>query len=356
MIRSDKRRGRTLAVLALGCAVAWGTGCKKEEAVAPVALDAGVAAVAVRDAGSQDAGMVARVKKPLRFSDVTLTKNRYRLDVTYTLTNPGTAQGRGDACLSLHDDQGLVIHQVKLGGITVKGGTSDTFEDRVDVSEAYWKQAQAVLLYTADAYDCSSGVPKMTSERFQLLPSGQPAPAGTPAPQAPGAATAADFAVSNVRVSQEGSSDNYSVSYVVKNLSTRRVSGKGCLRAYVAAGDRYLEEGLVGDFSLRPGGSETVTDTVIFEDDKHWDEVKVLRLFTSPYGCADGADAENAGITFDKPADIHAPVQGVDAEGDEELNPDNNDAVVDVPDEAQDPVDNHGGDEPYSDSPEDTGH
>ncbi|RKG81091.1 hypothetical protein [Corallococcus terminator] len=356
MIRSDKRRGRVIGVLMLGCTMVWGTGCKKEQAVAPVAIDAGMAAVAVRDAGSQDVGMVARVKKPLRFSDVKLATNRYRVDVTYTLTNPGTAQGRGDACLSLHDDQGLVIHQAKLGGITVKGGTSDTFEDRVDVNEAFWKQTRTVLLYTAEAYDCSSGVSKMTSERFQLLPTGQPAPAGTPAPQAPGSSTAADFAVSNIQVSQEGSSDNYSATYVVKNLSTRRVSGRGCLRAYVAAGDRFLEEVRVGDFSLRPSGSETITDTIIFEDDKHWDEVKVLRLFISPYGCADEVDAENAGITFDKPAGIHAPVEGVDADGEVELDPDNNDAVVDVPDEAQDPVDDHGGDEPYSDAPEDTGH
>lgn len=315
MIRSARRCGRALRVLALGCVVAWGPGCKKEEAAASVTPDAGAPAVAVRDVGSQDAGTAAPVKKPLRFSDVRLARKSVLVKVTYTLTNPGTAQGRGDACLSLHDDQGLVIKAMKLGGITVKGSTSDTFEDEVGVSDVYWKQAQRVLLYTTAAYDCSSGAPKATSELFQLLPTGQPAPAGTPEPRAPEASNAEDFTVSNVQVSQKGDSDDYSITYVVKNLSTRRVSGTGCLRAYVTAGTRFLEETPVGDFSLRPGSSETVTDAVVFDDDRHWDEVTALRLFTSPYGCADEADAENAGFAFDKPGEIHAPVEGVDAEG-----------------------------------------
>ena len=227
MIRSDKRCGRALRVLALGCVVVWGPGCKKEEAVASVPPDAGAPALAVRDVGSQDAGTAAPVKKPLRFSDVRLAKKGVRLDVTYTLTNPGTAQGRGDACLSLHDAQGLVIKAMKLGGITVKGSTSDTFEDGVGVSDVYWKQAQTVLLYTAAAYDCSSGAPKATSELFPLLPTGQPAPAGTPEPKAPEPSNAEDFAVSDVRVSQKWDSDDYSIKYEVTKLSTRRVSGPG---------------------------------------------------------------------------------------------------------------------------------
>ena len=89
-------------------------------------------------------------------------------------------------------------------------------------------------------------------------------------------------------------------------------------RRAIAAGEdpRFLEETPVGDFSRPPGGSENVSDAVVFDDDRHWDEVTALRLFTSPYGCADEADAENAGFVFGKPGDIHAPVEGVHAEGD----------------------------------------
>ncbi|RYZ42918.1 MAG: hypothetical protein EOO71_05775 [Myxococcaceae bacterium] len=349
MIRSDKRLGPALVVVLAGSMV-WGTGCKKEEAASPV--DAGVVAVAaVHDAGVPDAGTVAQVKKPLRFSDVTLTKTDDRLTVTYTLTNPGTAQARGDACLSLHDEQGMFIDYERLGGITVKGGTSDTFEDQVRLTEAYWKQARTVLLFTSADGGCPSGITKMTSERFQVLPSGQPAPAGTPAPQAPETSPPVDdLVVSDVQLRQEGISDNYSITYTVKNPSTQRVSGRGCLRGYIATGERFLDEDFVGEFSLRPGGSETLTDTVVFDNDKHWDEVKVLRLYMNHYGCAGVVDAENLGFSFDKPSGIHAPLVGVDAEVEDE--PETDMDSSDEYDTSPPPL----AEDSDSDSPEETGH
>ena len=47
MMRNGKRRVRALGVLVLGCAVAWGPGCKKQEPAAVASLDAGVAPAAV---------------------------------------------------------------------------------------------------------------------------------------------------------------------------------------------------------------------------------------------------------------------------------------------------------------------
>ncbi|TSC22610.1 hypothetical protein [Corallococcus sp. Z5C101001] len=308
MMRAGHRRGHVLGALLLGGAVGGaGTGCKRDAPAASTPLDAGVAAVAVPDAGRQDAGVVEKVAKPLRFSDVALTRSGDDVAVTYTLTNPGTAQGRGDACLSLHDEHGRGIDAVKLGSITVKGETTDTFEDRVRVSRGFWTQARSLLLYTTSAYSCSAGILKPTSEVSRLLPSGQPAPAGTPAFQAPEDATAADFAVSNIRVRQDSEAGEYLITYTVKNLTARRVSGAGCLRAYLTEGGRGVEEDRVGDFSLPPGGSETITDSILFDDERHWDEVQVLRLFTGPYGCATDVSEDNAGTAFNKPADVHAP-------------------------------------------------
>ncbi|MBN8227431.1 hypothetical protein JYK02_07915 [Corallococcus macrosporus] len=318
MMRSDQRRGNALGVLLLGCAVVWGAGCKKEQPQASAPVDAGVVAVAAVDAGVPDAGAVttAKVAKPLRFSDVTLRpQNSITVMVTYTLTNPGTAQGRGDACLSLHDDQGAVIEVKRMGGITVKGGTTDTFEDRVSLGSTSWTQTRTVMLYTAGEYHCSNGVPAATSELLRLLPTGQPAPADAPAPRELQASQVADFEVSNVEVTQAGLSDDYNVTYTVKNVSDHRASGSGCLRAYLGKEDApHLEESPVGDFSLAPGASETVKDSIVFDNDRNWDRVTVLRLFTSPYGCADDADTDNTGFKFTKPESIHAPEEGVEAE------------------------------------------
>ncbi|MCY1041299.1 hypothetical protein OV208_08210 [Corallococcus sp. bb12-1] len=356
MIRSDKRRGPTLAVLALACAAVWGTGCKKEEAVAPaVVVDAGVvAAAAVPDAGAE--GVVAKVSRPLRFSDVKLAHDGERVSVTYTLTNPGTVQGRGDACLWLHDDRGAVIEALRLGAISVKGGTFDTFEDRALVTAAFWKQTRSVRLFTTNKY-CQQRSPEASSELAHLLPTGRPVPEVFPRPRDLETSQPADFEVSNVRLRHDVAAGDYLITYTVKNLGGRRASGMACLRAYADDGcSCHLEESSVGDFSLPPGGSETVTDTILFNKDQHWNQVKVLRLALSESGCADDVDEVNPGFKFDKPEGIQGPAEAVDADGEVELDPDNNDAVVDVPDEPQDPVDDHGGDEPYSDSPEDTGH
>ncbi|WP_375758122.1 hypothetical protein [Corallococcus exercitus] len=315
MTRSDQRRGNALGVLLLGCAAVWGAGCKKEQPPASAPVDAGVVAVAVADAGAPDAGTVAKVVKPLRFSDVTLKFQDNRMAVTYTLTNPGTAQGRGDACLSLHDDQGRVIEVKRMGGITVKGGTTDTFEDKVSLGGTSWKQTRTVMLYTAGEYRCSSGAPVATSELLRLLPTGQPAPADAPPPQPQQDSKATDFEVSGVELTQAGLSDDYTLTYTVKNVSDHRSSGSGCLRAYVGQeGAPHLEESPEGDFSLAPGASETIKDSVIFDNDRNWDRVTVLRLFTSPFGCADDADTDNTGFKFMKPESVHAPEEGVEAE------------------------------------------
>ncbi|GMU03694.1 hypothetical protein KH5H1_78170 [Corallococcus caeni] len=313
MMRSDQRRGNVLGVLLLGCAAVWGAGCKKEQPQASAPVDAGV--VAVADAGVPNAGTVAKVVKPLRFSDVALWPQGTTLMVTYTLTNPGTAQGRGDACLSLLDDQGMVIEVKRMGGITVKGGTTDSFEDKVSLGVTAWKQTRTVMLYTAGDNRCSSGVLSATSELLRLLPTGQPAPADAPAPQALQDSQATDFEVSGVELIQAGLSDDYTLTYTVKNVSGHRAAGSGCLRAYVGPeGAPHLEESPEGDFNLAPGASETIKDFVIFDNDRNWDRVTVLRLFTSPYGCADYADTDNTGFKFMKPASVHAPQEGVESE------------------------------------------
>jgi hypothetical protein len=341
--RSDQRRGPVLGALLLGCLSVWGTGCKKEQPQASAPVDAGVVVVAGVDAGVLQApGPVAKVAKPLRFSDVRLARADDRVAVTYTLTNPGTAQGRGDACLSLHDEQGAAIEVKRLGGITVKGGTTDTFEDTAILGSANWKQARTVMLYTVPEFRCGAGAPVATSELLRLLPTGEPAPANVPAPQVPVDARAADFEVSNVKVSQTGSSADYSVTYTVKNLSDHRAMGSGCLRAYVKGRERHLEESSVGDFSLAPGASATVTDLIIFENDKHWDEVTELRVFSSPYGCSDEADSDNVGFQLAKPADVHAPVEDIEAESSEDDAPVTDMDASDDDSEDSDPSDSAG--------------
>ncbi|WP_147451036.1 hypothetical protein [Corallococcus llansteffanensis] len=350
MMRSGKRRVRAMGVLVLGCAAVWGPGCKKEDpAVTAVSsLDAGVApaAVAVRDAAP-----VAEVRKPLRFSDVTFVYKDDDLKVSYTLANPGTAQGRGEACLWLHDDKGEVIEALKLGVFSLKGGTSDTFQDHATVVRTFWKQARSVRLFTT-ASDCQRSPPQATSELLHVLTTGQPVPAGGPTPRNVEAAKVEDFALSNVELRQDDAGTGYSLTYTVKNVSGRRASGSACLRAYIGEGcPCHLEETPSGGFSLPAGASETITDPVLFDDEKHWDDVKVLRLFATSTGCADAADARNVGFKIDKPAAFGEPRELIDVAGEPELDPDNPDALVDVPDEP--PVEE---DEPYSDSPEETGH
>ncbi|AFE04779.1 hypothetical protein COCOR_02721 [Corallococcus coralloides DSM 2259] len=286
--------------LLLGCAAVWGTGCKKEQPQASAPVDAGVVAAGVPDAGS-----VAKGPRPLRFSNVVLKRQDDTVNVSYTLTNPGTAQGRGDACLMLVDDQNRAIAVSRLGGITVKGGLEDAFEDTVKVADLQWKQARSVMLYSTEygSY-CSTSDLKPISEFLRLLPTGAPAPAGLPVPAQPQDVTSGDFAVSGIRVNQAGSSAGASVTYTVKNVSDHRAAGTGCLRAYAQEGTRALEELEAGEFDLAPNASETRTATLKFADATHWAAVKVLRFFASPYGCVDTEGPENPGFPLSGPSEV----------------------------------------------------
>ncbi|RKH58431.1 hypothetical protein D7X96_36890 [Corallococcus interemptor] len=310
-MRSDQRR--RLGVL-LSLAALWGAGCKKEQPQASMPVDAGAVAVAVVDAGP-----VAKVVKPLRLSDVSLQRQEDRLAVKYTLTNPGTAQARGPACLMLIDEGNRAIDVLRMGGITVKGGSEDTFEDQLTVADLQWKQARAVLLFTV-AYDkyCSDTQLQPTSETLRLLPTGAPAPAGLPMPVPAEEATAADLVVSDVRVRRSKTPAGASVTFTVKNVSDHRASGSACLRAYVREGLFALEENDVGEFDLAPGASATVTGTGTFGDASHWDEVTVLRLFTHTYGCAEVAGPENPGVLIHKPVDAENAAGGEEAQHDAE--------------------------------------
>ncbi|RKH57819.1 hypothetical protein [Corallococcus llansteffanensis] len=313
MMRSDQRRKHAWGVLFLGLALAWATGCKKEQpAEAAVPVDAGVVAVAVLDAGTRpvDAGTVAKVVKPLRFSNVVISRQDLRVDVTYTLSNPGTAQGRGEACMTLLDEQGHTIEVVRLGGIVVKGGLEDTFEDHVTVDDLRWRQTRSVLLFTRpNRASCVYSSSPPTSEPMRLLPSGKPATADLPEPAPLRETKPEDLEVSDVEVTQDGTLASYAIRFTVKNVSDHRASGRGCLRAYRVKDSDAVDESLVGSFNLAAGASVTLTDSVDFQDDKQWDEVTVLRLFTSFYGCADEEETENPGFLFDKPAAIRSPVE-----------------------------------------------
>ncbi|NPC76031.1 hypothetical protein HPP05_40490, partial [Corallococcus exiguus] len=196
----------------------------------------------------------------------------------------------------------------RLGGIVVKGGLEDTFEDRAYVSDLKWGQARSVMLFTMP-YDssCLSSSQQPTSEPLRLLPSGRPAPADLPVPAPAEPSKPEDFEVSDARVSQEGISDSYSVTYTVKNVSDHRALGTGCLRAHWTDHMQDLEEVTVGGFDLAPHASVTLTEGISFDDDKHWDTVKSLRVFASPNGCADEPDPRNVGFLFSKPSDVGAP-------------------------------------------------
>ncbi|QAT84195.1 hypothetical protein EJ065_2623 [Corallococcus coralloides] len=311
MMRDDGWR-RSLGVLLLGGAAVWGAGCKKEQPQASAPVDAGAVAAAVADAGVPDAGPVAKVAKPLRFSDVVLQRDGTRLDVTYRLTNPGTAQGRGDACLALLDEKGVLIHVRRLGNITVKGGTDDVFEDYVYVPEAAWPQARTVLLYTATERLCESDDFGANSEPLRLLPTGQPAPAGAPVPTRPKPLAAGELELSDVKLTQPGGGTRYELTYTLKNLSARRIHGSTCLQGYEGDQDDDLLFASLGEFSLAPGAEETRTDEVDASDAKAWDRVSTLDLFVNEQMCllADSKQAPSR-IEFKKPDDVHSPNEDV---------------------------------------------
>ncbi|WP_147477210.1 hypothetical protein [Corallococcus sp. AB038B] len=306
---------RSLCVLLLGGALV--AGCKKDQPPESMSVDAGAVAAAVADAGVPDAGAVAKVAKPLRFSEVVFKRGSSQLDVTYTLTNPGTAQGRGDACLALLDEQGFFIRAERLGNIAVKGGTDDVFTDDVPVDDKAWEQARTVLLFTAAEYSCDSGALGATSEPLRLLPSGRPAPADVPAARRPDRLAKGELQLSDVTLEQPQGDDRYVLTYTLKNVSARRIHGNACLEGHEEQkGGEALFTANVAEISLAPGATETRIDDVTSVDGKDWDTVALLALFVDEPSCFQ-ASARSAPVrfAFKKPAGIHAPedeVTGMD--------------------------------------------
>jgi hypothetical protein len=149
----------------------------------------------------------------------------------------------------------------------------------------------------------------VTSELLRLLPTGEPAPANAPALKPSVESRAADFNVSDIRVSQGWNSADYFLTFTVKNVSHHRATGQGCMRAYGYGHDDppQLEEVPTRRFNLAPGASETVSETFFFDNDNHWDVVTTLRVFASPWGCSDAEDSRNVGFPFPKPAGIREP-------------------------------------------------
>ncbi|RKH04209.1 hypothetical protein D7X32_11725 [Corallococcus carmarthensis] len=311
---SDARK--VLGWVLMGLAVVWGAGCKKDAPAASAPVDAGGEAAATVDAGVPDAGALAKVSKPLRFSNVGLKHVQDGgVTVTYTLTNPGTAQGRGRTCLMLLDERGLAIDSRLIGFITVKGGWEDTFEDATSVDDLRWNQARSLMLFTtASAVSCSESPPAPTSEPFRMLPTGTPAPANLPLPDPPPDSTPADIEVSGLQLRQGGTPPDPTLTYTVKNVSDRRASGTGCLRAYAREGSYALEEVDVGEFDLAPAASSTQTVPVAFHKARHWEEATVLRFFVDPYGCEMSGGAGNPGLPVDLPAKADSEEAHHDAE------------------------------------------
>ncbi|GMU11268.1 hypothetical protein [Corallococcus caeni] len=306
---------KVLGGVVLGLAAVWGAGCKKDAPAASAPVDAGVV-VATVDAGIPDAGTVARISKPLRFSNVGLKRVADGgVTVSYTLTNPGTAQGRGNTCLMLVDEHGLAISSQTIGFVTVKGGGDDTFEDSTSVDDLRWNQARSLILYTT-AYDtlCYDDRARRTSEPFPLLPTGAPAPAGLPVPKLPPDSTPEDFEVSGLQLRRGGTPPGPSLTYTVKNVSGHRASASGCLRAYAREGSYALEEVDVGEFDLAPAASSTQTVPVAFHKDRHWGEATVLRFFVDPYGCVMSGGAGNPGLPVNLPAEAGSEEAHHDAE------------------------------------------
>ncbi|MHA7629773.1 hypothetical protein [Corallococcus sp. M7] len=303
---------RSLGVLLVGCAAVWGAGCRKEQPQAVAPVDAGAVAASVADAGVPDAGPVAKLAKPLRFSDVVFKRDETRLDVTYTLTNPGTAQGRGDVCLALLDEKGVLVHARVMGYITVKGGTDDVFQDYVYMPETAWPQARSMLLYTAAEGLCDSADFGASSEPLRLLLTGQPAPTGAPVPTRPKPLAAGELTLSNAKLEQPGGGTRYELTYTLKNLSARRINGSLCLHGYEAGKEDSLFSASLDDFSLAPGATRTLTEEVTDVDGEDWDTVSTLDLFVEEQMCVLAQSKEAlTRLEFKKPDDVHAPDESV---------------------------------------------
>ncbi|NOK21236.1 hypothetical protein [Corallococcus carmarthensis] len=314
MMRSDWR-ARTLCAWLVGSAALWGAGCKKEQPQASAVPDAG-GGVRVQ-AGGPDAKPV----KPLKFSGVTLERTTpYTVDVTYTLTNAGTAQARGSSCLALLDEKGFVIHEGELGHITVKGGTDDVFVDRAYVMEDLWQDARTVLLYTARDFHCTQDEFQAASEPLRLRPTGSPASADAPAPRRPGRPQPGELVLSNVGLRRSGEDNEYRFQYTVKNVSARRITAEACVQGHGEDEDvsedraSALADSLRG-FSLAAGATQTFTSSVLFVDAQRWGEVVALDVFLDKRGCKTKPVEAAARVRFAMPEVV--PVLGEDTEVDE---------------------------------------
>ncbi|MBN8471918.1 hypothetical protein JYJ95_35875 [Corallococcus exiguus] len=301
-------RVRTLCAWLVGSAALWGAGCKKEQPQASVLLDAGAMAPA-------SVPETKPVAKPLRFSGVTLKRRPSFVDVTYTLTNPGTAQGRGEVCLALLDEMGFVTHERNLGSITVKGGTDDVFDDSIYLPEEKWDSALTVLLFTVKGRRCEGADFHEASEPLRLRATGGPASADAPAPRRPGKLEPGEVELSGVALRQDGEADEYLLEYTLKNVSRRRINAQACVQGYREDEDVSEDRASVladdlGVHSLAAGATATFTDRVEFSDTLRWDEVVALDLFLDERGCESKPAAAPVRVRFDKPANVRAPIEG----------------------------------------------
>ncbi|MHA7629775.1 hypothetical protein [Corallococcus sp. M7] len=309
MMRSDWRV-RTLCAWLVGSAALWGVGCKKEQSQANALPDAGV-----RDMAQVGVPAAKPVAKPLRFSGVRLKRDPYFVNVTYTLTNPGTVQARGESCLALLDEMGFVTHERNLGSITVKGGTDDVFNDRIYLPEESWDSALTVLLFTVKGGRCEGADFQAASEPLRLRATGEPAAADAPTPKRPGKLAPGEIELSGVSLRQGAEADEYVLEYTLKNVSRRRINAQACIQAYGEDEDVSEDRAsvLADDLSMRSlaaGATKTFTDKVELVDSLRWDEVVALDVFLDARGCESKPAAAPVRVRFDKPANVHAPRDG----------------------------------------------
>ncbi|CAM4523323.1 hypothetical protein [Corallococcus exiguus] len=306
MMRSDWPV-RILCVLLLCGAVV--SGCKKEQPQASAPVDAGV--VAMAQAGVPEPKPVAKVAKPLKFSGVTLKRDPHFVNVTYTLTNPGTAQGRGESCLALLDEMGFVTYERNLGSITVKGGTDDVFNDNISLPEENWDSVLTVLLYTVRGSRCEGADFQAASEPLRLRATGEPASADAPAPRRPGRLEPGEMELSGVKLWQGGEGDEYQLRYTLKNVSRRRINAQVCVQGYAEDEDVSEDRAsvLADDLSmhsLAAGATKTFTERVELADSQRWDEVVALDVFLDARGCESKPEKAPVRLRFDKLAALKA--------------------------------------------------
>ncbi|WP_147439320.1 hypothetical protein [Corallococcus sp. CA049B] len=249
--------------------------------------------------------------KPLRFSGVKLKRTPSFVNVTYTLTNPGTAQGRGEACLAPLDEMGFVTHERNLGSITVKGGTDDVFNDNLYLPEEKWDSALTVLLFTVRGMRCEGADFHAASEPLRLRATGEPAAADAPTPKRPGKLEPGEVELSGVSLRQGSEADEYVLEYTLKNVSRRRINAQACIQGYGADEDVSEDRAsvLADDLSmhsLAAGATKTFTDSVEFVDSKRWDEVNTLDLFLDARGCESKPEKAPVRLRFEKSAVLQA--------------------------------------------------